>query len=47
VIHHALDDFYWGSSYREPGLLENVRKDCKPILSQGGTVFFERVDRQL
>lgn len=25
-IHHAFDDFYWGSSYHEPDLLENVHK---------------------
>lgn len=26
IFKHALDDFYWGSSFREPELVEGVRK---------------------
>lgn len=26
IFHHALDDFYWGDSFREPQLVENIRK---------------------
>ncbi len=25
IFHHALDDFYWGLSYREPEFLKNIR----------------------
>lgn len=25
IFHHALDDFYWGSSYRDPEMVRNLR----------------------
>ncbi len=31
IFHHALDDFYWGDSFREPELVANITKMEKQI----------------
>ncbi len=31
IFHHALDDFYWGDSFRESELVENIRRIEKQI----------------